>query len=203
MELSDCLLKDGVLARDARLASVGLIGCRIEQYAEPPLDAAHLTCSFLDLTRTRITGSGERGAVRLVAAHVGGQLDCSGAELRNDSGRALAADGLHVGQALVLSGGFTATGSGERGAVNLIGAHIGGSLDCRGAQLRNDSWPALAADGLQVDRVLFLTGGFTATGGSADVAVKLTGARVGGTLFFDPVRPEHAAHSHRRLAVEG
>ena len=29
LELTDCLLEDGVLARDARLASVRLIGCRI------------------------------------------------------------------------------------------------------------------------------------------------------------------------------
>jgi hypothetical protein len=47
LQLSDCLLEDGVLASDARLASVHLTGCRIEQGAEPPLDAARLTCSVL------------------------------------------------------------------------------------------------------------------------------------------------------------
>ena len=183
LELSDCLLEDGVLARDARLASVGLIGCRIEQCAEPPLDAARLTCSFLDLTRTRITGSGERGAVDLVGAHVGGQLDCSGAELCNDSGPALAADGLQVGEALALGGGFTATGSGERGAVRLVGAHVGGQLDCSGAELCNDSGPALAADGLQVGQALALGGGFTATGRGERGAVRLTGAHISHYLY--------------------
>ena len=111
------------------------------------------------------TGSGERGAVEPVAARIGGQLDCSGAELRNDSGPALSADGLQVDQALFLRGGFTATGSGERGAVEPVAARIGGQLDCSGAELRNDSGPALSADSMQVDQALFLTDGFTATTG--------------------------------------
>ena len=67
--------------------------------------------------------------------------------------------------------GFTATGAGENGAVRLTGAHIGGHLDCTGADLRNDSGPALIADGLQVGQDMYLTGGFTATGGGDDVAV--------------------------------
>lgn len=204
LELSDCLLEDGVLARDARLGSVRLAGCQIEQRAEPPLNAVRLTCNVLDLNRARITGHAERGAVRLPGAHISGQLSCDGAELRNDSGPALAAGGLRVDRSLFLRG-FTATGSGKDGAVNLIGAHIGGSLDCTEAKLRNDSGAALAADGLQVDGVLFLRGEFTAAGdGADDVAVKLTGARVGGTLFIDdPACLKHAADPHRRLAVNG
>ena len=78
------------------------------------------------------TGAGEHGAVRLLGAHIGGQLDCDGASLRNDSGPALIADGLQVGQGMFLRGGFTATGAGDDGAVRLVGAHIGGQLDCTG-----------------------------------------------------------------------
>ena len=417
LELKDCLLEEGVLARDARLASVGLAGCQLEHPAEPPLDADRLTCSVLDLSRARIIGHadtgavsllgahiggqprlrrgepaqrlrprpgrrrpagrpghvpprrvhrhrrGDDGAVRLAGARIGGQLDCAGAELRNDSGPALVADGLQVGQH-VPPRRFTATGSGDDGAVRLLGARIGGSLDCDGAELRNDSGPALSptacrsartcssaagspppaaaatarsacpaptsaasldcdgaslrndsgpalaptacrstrtcscggftatgsgddrrgpparrphrrparlqrggaaqrlrprpgrrrpagrpghvpprrvhrhrqrrarrgppgrrphrrqldcagaelrndsgpalvADSLQVGQDMYLTGGFTATGGGDDVAVDLTGARVGGTLVFDPARLEHAADPHRRLAVDG
>jgi hypothetical protein len=116
LELRDCLLEDGVLARDARLASVGLTGCRIGQRAGPPLDVARLTCSALDLTRARIIGHAERGAVNLTGARIGGYLDCSGAELRNDSGPALAADSLQVDRDLVLTGVLAATGSGVDGA---------------------------------------------------------------------------------------
>ena len=62
LELSDCLLEDGVLARDARLASVRLTGCRIEQRAE------YLSRRFT------ATGSGETGAVSLDGARIGGRL---------------------------------------------------------------------------------------------------------------------------------
>ena len=50
---------------------------------------------------------------------------------------------------------------------------------------------------------MYLRGGFTATGGGEAVAVDLTGARVGGTLWFDPARLEHAADPRGRLAVAG
>jgi hypothetical protein len=54
---------------------------------------------------------------------------------------------------------FTATGSGDDGAVNLVAARIGGSLDCEGARLSNDSGPGLQAHRLQLDGDMYLTGG--------------------------------------------
>ena len=182
VELADCLLEEGVLARDARMASVGLTGCRLEHPAEPPLDAARLSCSVLNLRGATIIGHAEYGAVNLIGAHIDGPLDCTGATLRNDSGPALFADGLQAGQDMFLTGGFTATGSGELGAVRLLGAHIGGVLDCIGATLGNDSGPALGADGLQADQGMVLTGGFTATGSGKLGAVRLLGAHIGGQL---------------------
>ncbi len=113
LELRDCLLEEGVLARGARLAFVGLAGCRLEHPAEPPLAADRLTCSVLALSEARITGHASAGAVRLAGAHIGGNLDCDGASLHNDSGPALLADGLQVGQDMFLRDGFTATGAGE------------------------------------------------------------------------------------------
>ena len=104
---------------------------------------------------------------------------------------------------MYLTGGFTATGSGEDGAVRLPNAHIGGNLDCTGARLGNDSGPALSADNLQVGQDMYLTGGFTATGGGADVAVDLTGTRVGGALLFDLSGLKHATDSDRLVAVDG
>ena len=89
---------------------------------------------------------------------------CDGANMRNDSGPVLVADSLQVGLGMLLRRGFTAIGAGERGAVRLTGAHIGGSLECDGASLRNDSGPALSGDALQVGLAIFLRRGFTATG---------------------------------------
>jgi hypothetical protein len=185
LELADCLLEEGVLARGACLAGFALAGCDIEHPTEPPLDGNRLTCSALSLARTRVIGHAEAGAVVLSSAHIGGQLGCTGAELRNDCGPALNAESLQVDQGMFLRGGFTATGSGGFGAVRLTGAHIGGQLDCSGAELRNDSGPALYADALQVDQGMVLRGGFTAIGSSGDGVVRLPAAHIGANLECD------------------
>ena len=72
---------------------------------------------MLGLDRARVRGHADVGAVDLHGAHIGGNLVCDGASLRNDSGPALFADGLQVGQDMFLREGFTATGAGEDGAV--------------------------------------------------------------------------------------
>jgi hypothetical protein len=182
LELNGCFLEEGVLAKDAHLTCLGLARCQIEHATEPPFDAERLTCDVLTLNGARTVSHTKHGAVRLLGAHIGGQFACDGAQLRNDSGPALYADGLQVGQDMFLRGGFTATGSGGGGAVRLLGAHIDGQLACTGAELRNDSGPALAADGLQVGQGMLLRGGFTATGSGGDGAVRLLGAHIGHQL---------------------
>jgi hypothetical protein len=127
-------------------------------------------------------GVGERGAVRLTGAHIGASLDCTEAKLSNDSGPALAAHGLQTDLSVYLREGFTATGAGKKGAVRLDGARIGGSIDFSGATLRNDSGPGLRAFRLQVDGDMYLTGGFTAIGSKDRGSVRLTGARIGGSI---------------------
>jgi hypothetical protein len=185
LELKDCFLEEGILAGNARLASVDLVGCQIEHPVEPPLAADSLTCSALGLDEARVIGHAGGGAVRLLGAHISGQLSCIGADLRNDSGPALNADGLQVGQSMFLRDGFTATGSGVLGAVRLAGAHISGGLECDGADLRNDSGPVLDAGGLQVSQSMYLREGFTARGSGHDGAVRLVGAYIGGNLECD------------------
>jgi hypothetical protein len=148
------------------------------------------------------TGGGDLGAVRLSGAHIGGSLECDGASLRNDSGPALYADRLKVDQSMFLRYGFAAAGSSAYGVVYLVGAHIDGHLDCTGADLRNDSGPALNAYSLQVGQGMYLTRGFKASGGGEGVAVDLTDARVGGAFLFAPPGVEHKVES-QRLAVDG
>src|SRR5207247_10840685 len=121
-------------------------------------------------------------AVRLIGAHTGSDLNCTGAELSNDSGPALIAYGLQVGRGIYLTGGFTATGLGPPGTVRLAGARIGGQLNCAGATLCNSDGPALHAHGLHVGQGMFLSEGFTATGAGKEGAVRLTSAHVGGEL---------------------
>jgi hypothetical protein len=128
------------------------------------------------------SGSGENGTIRLLRASIGGQLDCSGAQLTNPTGPALHGDGLTVDGDLVLRDNLTATGSSEDGTIRLLGAHIGGQLDCSGAQLTNSDGPALHGDELIVDGGLFLAGQFIATGSGEDGAIRLLGARIRGQL---------------------
>jgi hypothetical protein len=150
LDLADCFLGEGVVARDARLASLALAGCLVEHPTESPVDAAGLTCEMFTLAGARVTGQGEGSAVNLRGARIGGNLDCAGAVLHNACGPALDAAGVRVDQDVYLRAGFAAAGAGGDGAVNLGGARIGGSIDCSAADLRSGSGPALGADGLQV-----------------------------------------------------
>ncbi|WP_326471729.1 hypothetical protein [Actinophytocola sp.] len=254
LELTNCVLDEGINARDATLHRLVLTECLLEHPSAAALDATRLTATVLGFAHTTARAHTALGAVRLLGAHLG-SLDGSGASLRNDTGPALHADHLEVDQNMFLRGGFTAVGAGEPGAVRLFGAHIR-RLECDGANLRNDTGPALNADGLRVDRRVFLRDGFTAVGagrlgavrlhgahlgilecvgaslrndtgpalragnlkvdrnvllcagfevvgGGDDVAVDLTGVRVGGVLVFDPRRLEHRVTTRRRLRVDG
>jgi hypothetical protein len=191
----------GALA--VRRARFGVLDChraRLHNDSGAALDGAGLRVDqdlFLDSGFA--IGAGEAGAIRLVGAYVGA-LDCHGANLRNYSGPALQASGLLVDQQVFLHDGFTAVGAGEPGAICLISAHLG-YLACDGANLRNESGPALEASGLQVDQNFFLRDGFIAVGGG-DVVANLESVRIGGLFVFDPTRLEHLTDPGLRLRVD-
>jgi hypothetical protein len=78
------------------------------------------------------------GEVRLLGAHIGGQLSCSGGHFSNTSGVALNAEGLSIDRDMVCNGKFEASGE-----VNLSSVHIVGMLDCSGGHFSNASGSAL------------------------------------------------------------
>ena len=95
------------------------------------------------------------GEVRLLGASIGGDLSCNGAKLQNSSGDSLSADRLQVQGSVFLSV------DGEHrfesdGVVRLLGASIGGNLDCEGAKLNNPNGYSLNAGGLKVQGRVFL-----------------------------------------------
>jgi hypothetical protein len=182
LRLNHCVLDEPCDLSHSHLPHLDLDGCRLTQ-----LHGAGLRVDghFYLRGGFRATGSSEWGTVRLPGAHIGGVLSMAGADLTNDTGPALYADSLQVDQDLLLDGGFRATGSGERGSVRLPGAHIGSQLNMNGANLTNDTGPALYADSLQVDQALFLTDGFRATGSGALGTVRLHGAHIGGVLSMN------------------
>ena len=129
------------------------------------------------------------GEVLLAGAKIGGQVECSGGTFKNAEGIALNANRATVGGSVFLSiisqaGGvlrFHATGE-----VRLLGAKIGGQLDCSGGIFENanghalhadSALHALNADSAIIDGPVFLGDGFHATG-----QVRLAGAKIGGPL---------------------
>ncbi|MFC9916422.1 hypothetical protein [Streptomyces sp. NPDC127197] len=171
LSLRECFLAGGLDARNATLESLSLTGCLIEHASQPPLDGAGMTAAGLSLTTSIVLGEGDGGAVNLWYARLGA-LVCSGATVRNTSGPALSAEGLQVERSVVLQDGFEAVGSGQFGAVRLTMAHIG-ELWCDGATVRNDTGPAVFADGMEVSRYAALRNGFTAIGKGEFGAVKI------------------------------
>jgi hypothetical protein len=202
VELDDCLLSEGLVARVATLPYLSLNGCRLEHPSQAPLAADGLTATYLAFDRAVITANCENDAVRLPGAHLG-TLACSHATILNNAGPALGAEGMRVDQGVFLRGRFEAVGTGETGTVDLLGAHIGGELDCTNATIRNDAGPALAAVNLQVSQSVFLSGGFKAVGAGGHVTLDLRQARIGGVLVFAPAQLEHTADPQARLAWTG
>ena len=86
--------------------------------------------------------------------------------------RALNADGLKTRRGVFFRNGFTA-----RGEVRLLGAVIGGNLECDGGTFDNPNGKALSADGLTTRGNVFLREGFTAKG-----EVRLLGGDIGGSV---------------------
>ncbi|MEN3583573.1 oxidoreductase [Streptomyces sp. ZYX-F-203] len=144
VELRGCRFEREVLLPEARCATVRLIDCSV-----PRLEAARLhTEGDLHLPRCRF----HRG-VRLTDAQIGTDLMLNESVAHRDrSGRAIAADGLAVGQDL----------QGElleaHGETSLRGATVGVSLSLRGARLHHPyARFALNAPQLTVGRTLYLT----------------------------------------------
>jgi hypothetical protein len=127
--------------------------------------------------------------VSLNGAVIEGSLECDGGTFKNpprenlpDSGTALIVDGARIQGSVFLRDGFSAEGE-----VRLIGAEIGGCLDCQGGTFKNpsqkgltDSGRALTADNSVVKTWVILSNGFSAEGD-----VRLGGARIGGHLMCD------------------
>jgi hypothetical protein len=131
--LERCWLAGPVVLDEARVLALRLPGCHL-----PGLSADQLTTrGNLELD----AGFTAFGEVRLVGAHIGGQLDLSGATLTNPDGLALFADGITVDQHMFCGEGFAA-----HGKVRLPSAHIGGQLNFNGATLTNPDGEALNAD---------------------------------------------------------
>jgi hypothetical protein len=150
------------------------------------IDVAYATASFLNFEGSisgPVKGNGlvvsgnlflrkgfqADGGVELEGARLTGRLDCTGGRFLNRSGRALDAGSINVGQHVLLrreTGRHVASPRAfkAKGQVRLVGAVIGGYLDCTGGLFLNPDETALAADGSSVEGPAILANGFRAEG---------------------------------------
>jgi hypothetical protein len=133
----------------------------------------------LFLGRARIGGEGALGALRLPDARVGGQISGVASHIVNSSGPAVQADGLRVSSDFSLVDARL-EGTGQLGAVRLLGAQIGGQAQLEDARVTNPSGPAVAADKMQAGSLYLTSAQITGTG--ANGALRLSGARINGQL---------------------
>ncbi|MEV4315415.1 hypothetical protein [Actinocrispum sp. NPDC049592] len=179
--LRHSVFDDVALFHNAHFPRIDLTGTHLPGLYASGLQvdgALHLRYKFT------VHGDGERGAVNLMGARIGGSLSFSDATLSNTVGPALNAERLTVEGALRMRKGFSATGAGRAGAVNLTIAHIKGFVLIDDARITNTSGPALRAGQLRVDGSLNILGGVVLTGGNWPGALDLAGAQIGGSLSF-------------------
>jgi hypothetical protein len=144
-------------------------------------------CNSIDADGISVGGSASlgdgfesSGAVRMVGANIGGQLNFQGANLMgfDADGDSLCADELAVGGSLLIDKEFVSAG-----CVRLKSAKVGGLLSCSGAHLRgrNKKHESLHIGEISVEDDVLLGKGFTASG-----TVVLRGARVAGSIKMLP-----------------
>ena len=124
----------------------------------------------LDLTHADIPYALLFGNCHFVASVMMLYTECAALYLNGSRlAKGLSADGLMTKGNVNLRNGFFAEGE-----VRLLGANVGGNLDCMGGKFYNPDGNALFADGLTTKGVVYMNKDFSAEG-----EVRLLGANVG------------------------
>ena len=177
--LNRCRFSGVPLLYDSRIhGTLSLVGSHVNG-----LKADRMICDGGVFLRNGFTAN---GTVRLLGTQIGGDLDCSGANLDGKEGRALSCEGAGIKGSVLLTDSVAVdgkkTGFTANGEVCLLGAQIGGELNCSGARFvkiegkEKESY-ALSFDRAAIKGSVFLSNGFTANG-----TVRLLGAKIGGDL---------------------
>lgn len=118
-------------------------------------------------------GLSAKGEVRFSGAQIGGDLDCGGATLENPPQGDVTGSGtaLEASDAVVKGGVYLRNGFSARGDVRLLGAQIGGDLDCGGAKISG----TVEAERAVIEGALF----WRSVGNLSGLGLDLTGASVG------------------------
>ena len=180
---------------------------RIAWLCTDPIATPRVTHKGIQVRAARIEGELDLQFARIPfpLAFVGcaftGPIDLQHAEVRSlhlDGlhAKSICAHGVKVEGGVNLRNGFLADGE-----VGLIGASIGGNLECDNATFSNSGGYCLNANGAKVRRSVFLREGFSAHG-----EVCLVRASIGGNLECDRARfnnPDDACLNAEGVKVEG
>jgi hypothetical protein len=170
--LISCRFEDALCIRDATLAGLYLNGSLL-----PGLLAERMVVKGSVILRDAFVSSKE---IRLLGAKIGGDLDCLGSSFSNCDdhgnviGNTIHADLISVEGSILFRDGFSSLGT-----IRLLGAKIGGDLDCFGGFFSNSDKDANAlgeaifADGIVIGGSVLFTNGFTSVG-----EVRIKGARI-------------------------
>lgn len=178
LALRHCRLRKAVNLRRAEMSQLDLQGSLV-----PEIGADGVIVKNQVFLRN---GFAATGAVRLLGAQIGGNLDCADGTFTNPpqkdvdgSGTALHADGINVKGDVNFRGRFSASGE-----VRLIGAQIDGDLDCAGGSFANPPQKDLAGGGvaLRADRINIKGSAFLRRRFAASGEVRLISAQIYGDL---------------------
>ena len=195
VELHDCRFDTELLVPECHFGTVRLIRCAL-----PRIEAARVTTEGdLHLPQCQV-----RRGIRLSDAHIGTDLLLNRLNVGQDrSGRAIAADGLTVGQDM------EAELAEVTGEFSLRSARVGGRLSLRGSRLSNpEGRYALNAARVTVEHTLYLSSGWVSgysSGGTPPAGVRTQRFVCEGGLRLDDGRFGNALIADQALfrMVEG
>jgi hypothetical protein len=156
----------------------------ITNLSGPALDADDIRVqgSVLLTDGFRATGHGREAAVSLENANVVLNVKLEKAEITNKDGTGFNATSARVHGHVLVRNTVRITGRGIRGAIDLAGAHLGGSVLLENAEITSDLGAALNANGIDLGGSLFLHRGAVLTARRPGGAIDLVGGHLAGDL---------------------
>ncbi|MCP2196836.1 hypothetical protein LX90_000499 [Lentzea flava] len=114
--------------------------------------------------------------------------------------------GIRVNGPLLLWDGVRIAGSGERGTVDLTGAHIGADFEMTDVEVISPSGVALNASNIRVEGGLYIRRGGRIAGRGVGGAINLTGAHIAGDVYLEDMEVSASggpAVSASRIHIDG
>lgn len=144
-----------------------------------------------------------KGKVSLNGTKIGGDLDCGNATF-NDPNEAFIADGIWVGQKIILNNHFE-----SKGEVRFYGATIGIALDCSNGTFRDFNANGLKIersiympDGINFNKTLVANGTVSLIDGTIGGILDCRGAKFSAKRFTSPGDPNGDAFIGTGLKIE-